>query len=195
MIDRREQMLHPPLIPIVLARGCCNGGRRRPPNTWVNDRRKDWRGCSNQEVPSCRHDCLPETGEFLLGKSARFARGSAFSVLLARQVSPRRRGGVFDCCARAASGHAAAAPPSAASNFRRPMVTVIRPSSARCVNATIPRNERAVLTAWPPARSGRARRAQAATERRQALEPGATRPGHQRRRDPMTVAVRWPPES
>jgi Transposase zinc-binding domain len=31
------------------------------------------------------------------------------------------------CCARAASGHAAA-PPSAASNFRRPMVTVIRPS-------------------------------------------------------------------
>jgi hypothetical protein len=28
-----------------------------------------------------------------------------------------------------------------------------------------------------------------------ALEPGATRPGHQRRRDPMTVPVRWPPES
>jgi hypothetical protein len=24
---------------------------------------------------------------------------------------------------------------------------------------------------------------------------GATRPGHQRRRDPMTVAVRWPLES
>ena len=37
------------------------------------------------------------------------------------------------CCARAASGHAAAAPPSAASNSRRPMVTVIRPSRARCV--------------------------------------------------------------
>jgi len=36
-------------------------------------------------------------------------------------------------CARAASGHAAAAPPSAASNSRRPMVTVIRPSRARCV--------------------------------------------------------------
>src|SRR5262249_47988690 len=34
------------------------------------------------------------------------------------------------CCARAASGHTAA-PPSAASNFRRPMVTVIRPSRAR----------------------------------------------------------------
>jgi hypothetical protein len=28
-----------------------------------------------------------------------------------------------------------------------------------------------------------------------ALETGATRPGHQRRRDPITVAVRWPPES
>src|SRR5215831_275447 len=36
-------------------------------------------------------------------------------------------------CAPAASGHAAAAPPSAASNSRRPMVTVIRPSRARCV--------------------------------------------------------------
>ena len=36
------------------------------------------------------------------------------------------------CCARAASGHATAAPPSATSNFRRPVVTVIRPSrSAR----------------------------------------------------------------
>src|SRR5262249_16675957 len=31
------------------------------------------------------------------------------------------------------SGHAAAAPPSAASNSRRPMVTVMRPSRARCV--------------------------------------------------------------
>jgi len=49
-----------------------------------------------------------------------------------------------DCCARAASGHAAALP-SAANNSRRPMVTVIRPSRARCVNGTIPRHERAVL--------------------------------------------------
>ena len=49
------------------------------------------------------------------------------------------------CCARAASGHAAAAPPSATSNSRRPIVTVIRPSRARCVKATIPRHERAVL--------------------------------------------------
>src|SRR5262249_11894456 len=41
--------------------------------------------------------------------------------------------GIAGCCARAASGHAAATPPSATSNFRRPMVTVIRPSRARCV--------------------------------------------------------------
>jgi len=46
---------------------------------------------------------------------------------------------------RAASGHAAALP-SAASNSRRPMVTVIRPSRARCVKATIPRHARAVFT-------------------------------------------------
>src|SRR6516225_638220 len=54
--------------------------------------------------------------------------------------------GITACCARAASGHAAAAPPSAASNSRRPMVTVIRPSRARCVKATIPRHARAVFT-------------------------------------------------
>src|SRR5215472_13604559 len=53
--------------------------------------------------------------------------------------------GIAACCARAASGHAAAAPPRAASNSRRPMVTVIRPSRARCVKRTIPRHERAVL--------------------------------------------------
>ena len=41
--------------------------------------------------------------------------------------------GIAGGCARAASGHAAAAPPSAASNSRLPMVTVIRPSRARCV--------------------------------------------------------------
>ena len=39
--------------------------------------------------------------------------------------------GVAGCCARATSGHTAAAPPSAASNSRRPMVTVMRPSRAR----------------------------------------------------------------
>jgi len=53
--------------------------------------------------------------------------------------------GIAGCCARTASGHAAAAPPSAASNSRRPMVTVIRASRARCVKRTIPRHERAVL--------------------------------------------------
>jgi len=51
------------------------------------------------------------------------------------------------CCALAASGHAAAAPPSAVSNSRRPMVTVMRPPVRWCVNATIPRHERAVFTA------------------------------------------------
>src|SRR5262249_49949091 len=46
----------------------------------------------------------------------------------------------------AVSDHATAAPPSAASNSRRPMVTVIRPSRARCVKGTIARHERAVFT-------------------------------------------------
>ena len=54
------------------------------------------------------------------------------------------------CCARAESGHAAAAPPSAASNSRLPMVTVIRPSRARCVEGTIPRHERAVPNSAAP---------------------------------------------
>src|SRR5262245_29462114 len=63
--------------------------------------------------------------------------------------------GIAACCACAAIGHAALAPPSAASNSRLPMVTVIRPSRARCVKGRIPRHERAVLTAWPPAWAGR----------------------------------------
>src|SRR5262249_22039695 len=50
------------------------------------------------------------------------------------------------CCAHTASGHATAEPPSAASNSRRPMVTVIRPSRARCVKGTIPRLQCAVFT-------------------------------------------------
>ena len=54
------------------------------------------------------------------------------------------------CCALAASGHATAAPPSAASNSRRPMVTVIRPSRARCVKGTISRHERAVPNSAAP---------------------------------------------
>src|SRR5262249_55098674 len=52
----------------------------------------------------------------------------------------------------AARAPRAAAPPSAASNSRLSMVTVIRPSRARCVKATIPRHERAV----PAARAGSA---------------------------------------
>ena len=56
--------------------------------------------------------------------------------------------------ARATNGHATAAPSSAASNSPRPIVTVIRPSRARRVKATIPRHERAVLTARHPARAG-----------------------------------------
>jgi hypothetical protein len=53
--------------------------------------------------------------------------------------------GTFACCARAPSGQTVA-PPSAASNSRRPMVTVMRPSRARCVKGTIPRHEGAVFT-------------------------------------------------
>src|SRR5262249_55469140 len=68
-------------------------------------------------------------------------RAAVCSGELAKSAPPT---GTACCCARAASGHAAA-PPSAASNSRRPMVTVIRPSRARCVKETIPRHERAVL--------------------------------------------------
>src|SRR5262245_10652432 len=57
---------------------------------------------------------------------------------------PKFRSPASPAAARAASGHAAANPPSAASNSRRPMVTVIRPSRARCVKGTIPRHELAV---------------------------------------------------
>jgi transposase len=71
---------------------------------------------------------------------------------LLQSKAMRLRG--LGCRARAASGHAAAAPPSAASNSRRPMVTVIRPSRARCVKGRIPRHERAVLTVRHPARAG-----------------------------------------
>ena len=55
---------------------------------------------------------------------------------------------------RVASGHAVAALPSTASNSRRPMVTVIRPSRARCVMETIPRHERAVLSGTRRGRGG-----------------------------------------
>ena len=58
-------------------------------------------------------------------------------------------------CRRAAvRAPRAATPPSAASNSRRPMVTVIRPSRARCVKATIPRHERAVPNSAAPGAGG-----------------------------------------
>jgi len=63
-------------------------------------------------------------------------------------------GNFFACCARAASGHAAAAP-SATSSSRRPMVTVIRPSRARCVKTMISRHECAVFTRRAGARHSR----------------------------------------
>ena len=73
--------------------------------------------------------------------------------------------GIAGCCARAASGHAAAAPPTAASNSRRPMVTVIRPSRARCVRERYHATSLLSLTAPHPA--GR-------SAVRQALAPGVT---------------------
>src|SRR5215472_18688931 len=59
------------------------------------------------------------------------------------------------CCARAASGHAAATLPSATSKSRRPMMTVIRPSRARCVKGRIPRHERGVFFAFKEGRNSR----------------------------------------
>ena len=56
---------------------------------------------------------------------------------------------------RVASGHAVAALPSTASNSRRPMVTVIRPSRTRCVKGTYHATSVLSLTARRPARAGR----------------------------------------
>jgi hypothetical protein len=71
-------------------------------------------------------------------------------------------------CARAASGHATAALPSAASNSRRPMVTVMRPSRARVrmrkCNDTTPRARCPNCVA--PGAGGAARGAPASTDRR-----------------------------
>src|SRR6516164_11037456 len=72
-------------------------------------------------------------------------RDCASGSLSVRPISTPIRRVRPDCCASPASGHTAAAPPSAASNSRRPMVTVIRSSRARCVKATIPRHERGVF--------------------------------------------------
>src|SRR5262249_4653310 len=93
------------------------------------------------------NSCKPRTN------AATCAGDSASSA--ARYIRAPMRRTRSACCARAPSGQAAAAPPSATSNSRRPMVTVIRPSRARCVDGTVPRHERAVLTARHPARMGR----------------------------------------
>src|SRR6516164_10141918 len=77
----------------------------------------------------------------------------------------------------AAIAHRTTAPPSAASNSRRPIVTVIRPSRARRVDGTIPRHERAVFTfkeGWIPALA-----AQQRDERLSPLFPlASSRTGH-----------------
>ena len=65
------------------------------------------------------------------------------------------KGDPSPCCARAASGPAAAAPPTAASTSRRPMVTVIRPSRARCVRERYHATSVLSLTAPHPARAQR----------------------------------------
>ena len=67
-----------------------------------------------------------------------------------------------------ARGHPAAAPPGAASNSRRRMVTVIRPSRARCVEGMIPRHGRAVPNSAAP---GGAKRTQGTAERERAARP------------------------
>src|SRR5262249_8793768 len=82
--------------------------------------------------------------------------GATIGLCPAGVLAPRKPmvGSFPGCCARAASGHAAA-PPSAASNCRRPMVTVIRPSRARCVKVTVPRHERGVFFAFKEGRNSR----------------------------------------
>ena len=76
-----------------------------------------------------------EYGQLLLSRPPDFKR-----IPRGRETSANGAPTGIGCCARAASGHAAA-PPSAASNSRRPMVTVIRPSRAkvRKWNDTTPR--------------------------------------------------------
>src|SRR6516164_4713090 len=78
------------------------------------------------------------------------ARCVRYSALRHRVVSHVEESEQPIVYARAASGHATAAPLSATSNSRRPMVTVIRPSRARCAKGRIPRHERAVFTFTDP---------------------------------------------
>ena len=111
--------------------------------------------------------------------------------------------GIAGCCARAASGHAAAAPPSVAKNFRRPMVTVMRPSRAR-VRKRKDTTPRVCCPKRPaPGAGGAARRAPAPTGRRlghasacfqelSALPPKADLPADLRT-TPAASLLRTPP--
>src|SRR5215831_2928967 len=67
-------------------------------------------------------------------RAAFWAKATAKLDALSKRVSPEERRKLE------------ATPPSATSNSRRPRVTVIRPSRARCVKGTIPRHEGAVFT-------------------------------------------------
>src|SRR5215510_6870980 len=88
----------------------------------------------------------------------------ASGLLLSTQKKRRR----FVLAAAFTQKNKEAAPPSAASNSRRPMVTVIRPSRARCVTGTIPRHERAVPNSAAPGADG--------THTRHRLRRSAARP-------------------
>src|SRR5262249_34021213 len=112
---------------------------------------------ANSAAISAKRSACPSTQRYSIAtvrpsiqpsSRSRCTKASVHSLAAARVLGTRNPmvGSLPACCALAASGQAAAAPPSAASNSRRPMVTVIRPSRARCVEGTIPRHERAVLT-------------------------------------------------
>src|SRR5262249_39895329 len=114
------------------------GGRE----TTDADARRPPRGITCPVPSRWLRECRPSGVRPLLGLNLRGkCQVSSGDLALRYPIT-----GIAGCCARAASGHVAAAPPSAASNSRRPMVTVIRPSHARCVEGRIPRHERAVFT-------------------------------------------------
>jgi hypothetical protein len=104
----------------------------------IDDRGKLSRADRNVEFsPSALHQLWGELGRTSLSRSAkrlelpqRLDGSLCFGDDLVAEIVERTDGvtGIAACCARAASGRAVATPPSAASNSRRPMVTVIRPS-------------------------------------------------------------------
>src|SRR5262249_30313416 len=94
----------------------------------------------------------PDAGAKSAMAAERKSAMDAYAAQTGREQKPRgrksRRGKALPGrCAGAASGKDTAAPKGVASNSRRPMVTVIRPSRTRCAKGRIPRCERAVLTA------------------------------------------------